>query len=221
MIQHLALIMDGNRRWAKKRALMPWLGHRQGVQSVEMVINYCLDKHIRYVSLYTFSLENFKRSDKEVDYLFALIKEAKDKIQKFIDNNVQVRFIGDKDKIPLDTRAVCEEIEQQTQHGTALQCNFLMCYGGQQEIIQAAQTLVAQGSDITEQSFTRALWLGDIPGPDLIIRTGGVKRLSNFLLFQSAYAEIRFLDCLWPDITQDILHQTVLDGIDAHKNVGK
>lgn len=221
MISHLALIMDGNRRWAKKRALMPWLGHKQGVESVDMVVRYCLDKGIPYLSLYTFSLENFKRSDQEVSYLFALIKEAQYRIEEFVKERVQVRFIGDRSRIPQDTRLICEEIEDKTKDGSALQCNLLMCYGGQQEIMQAAQCLVDEQEPVTEDALKRYLWLGDIPNPDLIVRTGGVKRLSNFLLFQAAYSEIRFLDCLWPDLTNEVLHETVLDAVSAQKNIGK
>lgn len=221
MMQHLALIMDGNRRWAKKRALMPWLGHKQGIDAVEMVVKYCLERKISYLSLYTFSLENFKRSEQEVSYLFALINQSKDRIADFVKQGVQVRFVGNRSKIPADTLTVCEEIEDATKDQTALQCNFLICYGGQQEIVQAVQKLVASGQDVSEEIFKQALWLGDIPDPDLIIRTGGVKRLSNFLLYQGAYSEIRFLDCLWPDLTEGLLHQTVIDGIQAHKNIGK
>lgn len=222
MISHLALIMDGNRRWAKKRALMPWLGHRQGVESVQMAIQYCLDHKISYLSLYTFSLENFKRSEQEISYLFSLIREAKDRILEFVTEGVQIRFIGDRSKIPHDTRVICEELEQMTQSGARLQCNFLMCYGGQQEILHAVQNFIKQDDlEISIDTFRKCLWLGDIPDPEIIIRTGGVKRLSNFLLFQGAYAEIRFLDCLWPDLTKELLHATVLDCVQAHKNVGK
>lgn len=222
MISHLALIMDGNRRWAKKRALMPWLGHRQGVESVQMAVQYCLDNKIPYLSLYTFSLENFKRSEQEVFYLFSLIREAKERIIEFVKAGVQIRFIGDRAKIPQDTIIICEEIEQATAAGALLQCNFLMCYGGQQEIIHAVQDFIKQGNvEISVDIFRKFLWLGDIPDPEIIIRTGGVKRLSNFLLFQGAYSELRFLDCLWPDLTKELLHQTVLDCLQAQKNIGK
>ncbi len=111
MISHLALIMDGNRRWAKKRALMPWLGHQQGVESVQMAIQYCLDHKISYLSLYTFSLENFKRSKQEIFYLFSLVQSAKDRIIEFVNAGVRIRFIGDRTKIPQDTLVVCEEID--------------------------------------------------------------------------------------------------------------
>lgn len=222
MISHLALIMDGNRRWAKKRALMPWLGHRQGVESVEMAIKYCLDYKISNLSLYTFSLENFKRSEQEVFYLFSLVAEAKSRVAEFVKAGVKIKFIGDRTKIPQETLVVCEEIEKLTAAGSILLCNFLMCYGGQQEIIHAVQSLIAQGiQNVSLDVFRKNLWLGDIPDPEVIIRTGGVKRLSNFLLFQGAYSEIRFLDCLWPDLTKELLHATVLDCMQVNKNVGK
>lgn len=222
MISHLALIMDGNRRWAKKRAMMPWLGHKQGVYAVEMAIQYCLDYKIPYLSLYTFSLENFKRSEQEIHYLFSLIKEAKNRIQEFIKAGVKIRFIGDRSKIPDETKAICEELEVASGAGTNLQCNFLMSYGAQQEILAAIQDIIRTGlASVSIEQFYDYLWLGNIPNPEIIIRTGGVKRLSNFLLFQAAYSEIRFLDCLWPDLTREVLHEAVLDCISAHKNVGK
>lgn len=222
MISHLALIMDGNRRWAKKNKMFPWLGHRQGAKTVEMVIQYCLEQNISTVSLYTFSLENFKRTEKEVSYLFSLIKDAKNRIQEFVNKQVQVRFVGDREKIPEDTLRACEEIEDKTKGGTRLLCNFLFCYGGRQEIVAAVQKLIVLAPDIlTPEIFKKYLWLGDIPDPEIIVRTGGVKRLSNFLLFQTSYSEIRFLDCLWPDLDKKLLHTTILDCLQAQKNIGK
>lgn len=221
MISHLALIMDGNRRWAKKRSMFAWLGHRQGAQTVEMVTQYCLDQKIPYLSLYTFSLENLNRNPEEVSYLFSLIAEAASRSQEFIKNGVQVRFVGDLSKLPSDTRASCEELTQKTEQGTNLVCNFLMCYGGQQEILAATQSMLdGRVERVDKETFKKHLWTGDIPDPDIIIRTGGVQRLSNFLLFQLAYAEIRFLDCLWPDLTRELLDQTVQHCVNAHKNFG-
>lgn len=222
MISHLALIMDGNRRWAKQRSLMPWLGHRQGAKNVEMAVQYCLENNISNLSLYTFSLENFKRTPKEVSYLFSMIAELSKKVNEFVKTGVQIRFVGDRSKIPSDTKKVCEEVEIATQSCDKLVCNFLFCYGGQQEIVAAAQKLVDQNKQkITIEDFKQATWLGDVPDPEIIIRTGGVKRLSNFLLFQGAYSEVRFLDCFWPDLTRDVLSQTVQDCLDAKKNVGQ
>ncbi len=222
MISHLALIMDGNRRWAKARGLFPWLGHRQGAKTVEMVIQYCIDQKISYLSLYTFSLENFKRSEEEISYLFTLIDEAKSRTQEFIKAGVKIKFIGDRLALPQATQKSCDDIESATAGCVALQCNFLLCYGGQQEILASVQALIRlQPTHATLDLFKKHLWLGDIPDPELIVRTGGVKRLSNFLLFQAAYSEIQFLDCLWPDLTKQLLHETVEQAVLAKKNFGK
>lgn len=221
-MQHLALVMDGNRRWAKHRAMPAWFGHRQGAKTVEMVMKYCIDQKISFLSLYTFSLENLQRSNEEVSYLFSMIQEMKTRIKEFIDAGVKVRFVGDLSFAPLQTRSVCEMIEQSTIDGNKLQCNFLFCYGGQQEIIAAAQKLVLQGQQtmVTKELFQSCLWSGSIPDPDVIIRTGGVQRLSNFLLFQAAYAEIRFLNCFWPDLTVELLDETIQHCLKAQKNLG-
>ena len=222
MISHLALIMDGNRRWAKKSCLMPWLGHKQGLNSVEMTIKYCLDYKIPFLSLYTFSLENFKRCEQEISYIFSLIEQSKDRIQEFVNAGVKIKFVGDHSRLPEKTKKTCQEIEAITQSGKNLQCNFLMCYGSQQEIIDTTQNIINQGiKTVSIETFRQHSWLGNIPDPEIIIRTGGVKRLSNFLLFQAAYSEIRFLDCLWPDLSKELLHQTIIDCINSNKNFGK
>ncbi|MEX0849279.1 MAG: polyprenyl diphosphate synthase [Candidatus Dependentiae bacterium] len=208
-MQHLACIMDGNRRFAKKHGWKPWVGHKKGVDAVRQAIEFCIHNKIKYLSLYTFSIENFKRSDQEKNFLFSLlVKEAQLNVQEFIQKGIQVRFIGDRAFFPQDVLSACLKVEQATQAGAILQLNFLFCYGGQQEIVHATKQLcrdVQNGQlavdDINEKTVSNALWLGDIPTPDLIFRTGGVHRLSNFLLFQSAYAEFYFSDRLWPEIT--------------------
>ena len=213
--------MDGNRRWAKQRGMFAWLGHRQGAKTVEMVMQYCLDNDIAYLSLYTLSLENLKRSEQEISYLFSLIDHVYDRIDEFIKSGIKVRFVGELSCVPEKTRQICANIENATAQGTKLSCQFLFCYGGQQEIIAAAQNLVKDRQEIiSKELFKQYLWSGNIPDPDIIIRTGGVMRLSNFLLFQAAYSEIRFLDCLWPDLTKDSLHQTIQDCLQAQKNFG-
>ena len=222
MISHLALIMDGNRRWAKSRGMFPWLGHRQGAKTVEIVIKYCIEQKISYVSLYTFSLENFKRSQEEISYLFALIDEARSRIKEFVKEGIKIKFVGDRSVLPQETKNSCDEIERATAECKNLQCNFLLSYGSPQEIIAAVQELIRlQPEEVTIDLFKKHMWMGDIPDPELIIRTGGVKRLSNFLLFQAAYSEIEFLDCLWPDLTKQLLHETIAKSVLAKKNFGK
>ncbi len=222
MISHLAMIMDGNRRWAKNQKMFAWLGHRQGAKNVEMAIKYCIDSKISYLSLYTFSLENLQnRSEQERSYIFLLIKEAHSRIQEFVKADVQLRFIGDLSGIPADVYGVCMKMHEATAHCKTLVCNFLFCYGSQQEIVASVQKIIdAGGTVVTKELLKQNCWMGNIPDPEIIIRTGGVKRLSNFLLFQAAYSEIRFLDCLWPDLTSEILDQTVQDCIKSQKNFG-
>ena len=221
MISHLALIMDGNRRWAKKRSLFPWQGHKKGADAVETAIAFCMKKGISYLSLYTFSLENVHRSDTEKKYLFKLMDTMRDRVQEFIDQNIKIRFVGDRSVMSDHIKKVCADIESQTAHCTKLQCNFLFFYGGRQEIIFAAQQLQNKNIPITEESLRQHLWTGDIPDPDLILRTGGYHRLSNFLLFQSAYSQIRFIDTLWPDITEGELDKELTWYMSIKQNKGK
>ena len=202
MIQHLACIMDGNRRWAKKRGLMPWYGHKEGAEAVRLVIRFCMQQGISYLSLYTFSLENFNRSAQEKEYIFSfLVHESHKELPQFIENGIKITFIGDRSQFPASVVDTCHQIEDATAHGTRLTVMVLFCYGSRQEIVHASKKIaqeVASGSlsidAITPQLISRYLWTGSIPDPDLVIRTGGLQRLSNFLLFQVAYSELFFLD---------------------------
>jgi undecaprenyl diphosphate synthase len=213
-LKHLACIMDGNRRWAMRQGLLSSDGHKQGLKVVDRVVDFCIQKNIAYLSLYSFSTENLqKRSQQEQHYLFeVLAQEALTEIDTFTRKNVRVRFIGDYTLFPKSMLVVCDEAERITENCTGLQVNFLLCYGGQQEIVAATQRIadeVVRGAlqidTITTNTFADYLWTADMPAPDLIIRTGGQQRLSNFLLFQCAYSELYFLDCLWPDIVQQDL----------------
>ncbi len=222
--------MDGNRRWALKQGFASWFGHKKGLDAVQCVIDFCLEKNITYLSLYAFSIENLEqRSSIEQNYLFeVLAQEALHNIDAFKNKNVRVKFVGDRTLFPLSMQFVCEQAENATSAGNALQVNFLLCYGGQQEIVDAAKriaTQVAQGNistqDITSDLFEKYLWTSGIPSPDLIIRTGGQQRLSNFLLFQCAYSELYFLDCLWPDISSPQLESALTYFNECRKNFGK
>jgi tritrans,polycis-undecaprenyl-diphosphate synthase [geranylgeranyl-diphosphate specific] len=229
MIKHLALIMDGNRRWAKKQNLMPWLGHQQGTESVRMVIELCLERAIAIVSLYTFSLENFKRSPQEINYLFNIMVEQSNKVlPDLIKNGIKIRFIGDQQYFPKHLRQTINKLEHATKDLTQLHLNILFCYGGRQEIIAAVQRIAQDSKDgtlnpatITPELFQNYLWNGAAPDPDLIIRTGGIKRLSNFSLYQAAYSELYFIDCLWPDVTKQDLAQALEDFKHRQRNFGQ
>ena len=225
MIRHLACVMDGNRRWAKAQGQPSWYGHRAGAQAVDIAIQFCLQHEISYLSLYTFSLENFNRSEQERSYLFDLVmQQAEQYVPEFIVQDITIKFIGDLAKFPESVQQVCRRVEDATSNGKRLQVNFLFGYGARQEIFAAAQQLaerIAHGQPVSPLDFENCLWTQGIPDPDLIIRTGGVARLSNFLLYQAAYAEIRFLDIFWPDITSEQLHQSVLSAVQAQKNIGR
>lgn len=228
MINHIAFIMDGNRRWAKKQGLLPFLGHNKGAQTIQHVIEFCLKNKIKYSSLYTFSLENFSRSVQEVTYLFdLLIAEAHKKLPVFLEHNIRVRFIGDRSLFPAQIMTVAQDMEEKTVDCSALNLNFLFCYGARQEIMAAVKMCVEEVKkglialeDITDELFKKYLWTGDIPDPELIIRTSGFKRLSNFLLYQAAYSEFCFLDCLWPDITQEHMQHALDNYLETKRNFG-
>lgn len=217
-MQHLACIMDGNRRWAKKNSLQSFRGHRMGAEAIQRVVAFCLHHKIRYLSLYTFSLENFNRSIEERSYFFNLIKSKGPKqLDEFLKNKVRVRFIGDRKMFPSQTVSAIEYLEENTKHCTALDLNFLFCYGARQEIVSGIKQLIGEikkgvisEEEITEKNFYNYLWTAQIPEPDLIIRTGGAFRLSNFLLYQAAYSELYFTECLWPEISEKNL-QDALD----------
>lgn len=227
-LNHLACIMDGNRRWAKQRGLLGWYGHHEGVKALKTVINFCLEEGINYLSLYTFSLENFKRSDTEKRYLFSyLARQAKKELPLFIEKGVRVRFVGDRNYFPQSLRSMCADIERETANGQYLLLNLLFCYGGRQELVAGIKDLIRDvkaenlsEKDITEEQLNDYLWMGAIPAPDLIIRTGGMQRLSNFLVYQSAYSELLFLECMWPDLSREQLEKAVSSFRKSKRNFG-
>lgn len=220
--------MDGNRRYAQQHGWKPWVGHQKGVEAVRIALDFCLKHGIRFLSLYTFSLENFKRCQEEKDFLFELIiKNAKKHLPDALQKGIKIRFVGDRSLFPRSVLATCNEVEQATMHGSNLQVNFLFCYGGQQEIVYAVKEIVrkvASGqldqSAINEELIMQHLWTNDTPVPDLIIRTGGQVRTSNFLLYQSAYSEYYFTDQYWPSITAQDLAKACEKFIGAKRNYG-
>ena len=211
MIRHLAAIMDGNRRWASKNKFSLAAGYSHGSKrALQEVIEFCLEKGILYLSLYTFSLENFYRSPEERNILFsALLQEVVAQRDKLIENSIAVRFVGKLELLPQDVLQACKTLEQATAQGNRLHLTLLVCYGGQQEILAAVKKVALEAhlthdfsDDQVQKIFEKALWNYPFPVPELIIRTGGMKRLSNFLPYQSVYSELVFLDILWPEITK-------------------
>lgn len=228
MIKHLACIMDGNRRWAKQRDMMPWYGHQEGAQAVNTAISFCLEKGISYLSLYTFSLENLNRPEQEKNFIFSyLVDQADAQLASFIKQGITVRFVGERSLFPPEVAHTCQKIEGATAGGTKLTILVLFCYGSRQELLAATRSLAAlaaagtiEPAQITDELLREHLWTGLIPDPDLIIRTGAVHRLSNFLLYQSAYSELYFLDCLWPEISTADLQKALDYFLQTKRNFG-
>ncbi len=219
-LTHVAIIMDGNGRWAQSRGLLRIQGHKQGLKTAERIIEHSVKLGIKYLSLYVFSTENWKRPQKEVATLFSLADEYLDKLQEFCENQVRVVVSGDLDGLPTKLVQKIERIQTQTANFDAICVNLCINYGGQLDIVQSANKLVASGLPITCQTLQQNLYNGFIPSPDVIIRTGGQKRLSNFLLFQSAYAELYFSDTLWPDFTNEEYDTIIADYENRIRNFG-
>lgn len=214
---HIGIIMDGNGRWAKKRLLPRPAGHRAGASNFRTITRYCSKIGVKYLTMYAFSTENWSRPAEEVGALMGLFKEyLEEALRDFMDENIRVRFIGDVSAFPEDLRKLIQEVEEASAPKTGMVLNLAMNYGGRAEITRAAQAFareVAAGErrpeDLTEELFSSYLYTGGQPDPDLIIRPSGEERLSNFLLWQGAYAEFVYFDILWPDFKTSDLDEAI------------
>ena len=200
---HVAVIMDGNGRWAERRGLPRSDGHRAGVETVRAVTRAARDRGIRWLTLYAFSTENWQRPKDEVDVLMSLPEEYfSTEVEEAQKNDVRIRTIGRRDRLPPTARASVEEAVRATRGNSGMQLVFALSYGGRQELVDAARRLVQSGADpdaLDEKAFAAQLDEPELPDVDLLIRTGGEQRISNFLLWQTAYAEFVFTDALWPE----------------------
>ena len=200
MPRHVAIVMDGNGRWAKKRFLPRLAGHRQGYESLRRMVDLCLQRGIGVLTVFAFSSENWKRPVEEVSGLMdLLVKGLMREVPKLGEQGVRMEFPGERQGLSELVRSSLEQARAQTAHNDKLVLNICFNYGGRWDIVQAAQQLALRGEAITEDSLSGALSLAHVPDPDLVIRTGGEQRISNFLLWQSAYSEFFFSDKLWPD----------------------
>ena len=214
---HIGIIMDGNGRWAKRRFLPRSAGHRAGAANFRTITRYCSQIGIEYLTMYTFSTENWNRPADEVGALLRLFKEyLEEALLDFMEENIRVRFIGDVSAFPEELRALIREVEEASAPKTGMVLNLAMNYGGRAEIVRAARAFAqeaAQGTrrpeELTEELFSQYLYTGDQPDPDLIIRPSGEYRISNFLLWQCAYAEFYYTDVLWPDFSKEELHRAI------------
>lgn len=215
-IEHIAIMMDGNGRWARKRGLPRKAGHYAGMETMRRIIADCNELNLKYVTLYAFSSENWTRPQGEVDYILSLPQKLLDRatMKNFHKNNVKVKFIGDVSKFSSELKQLLSEVEDQTKLNTGLHLNFALNYGGRNEILHAVKELVAHGLDpmeVTPEVFESYLYTHGMPSPELVIRTSGEERLSNFLLWQSSHAELWFTDTLWPDFNKALLLKALND----------
>ena len=218
---HIGIIMDGNGRWAQKRLLPRAAGHRAGVKNITPVVTRALDSGVRCVSLYAFSSENKNRPEDEVNALVDLIrKRLKPMTRELIEQGSRIVFSGDTSYFPDDVREIMAEIVGENTDATAKTVNIALNYGGRAEILRAAK-LAAESGEITQAEFEKHLYTAELPELDMIIRTGGEKRLSNFLLYQAAYSELFFTDTLWPDFDADELTRFIEEFGSRTRRFGK
>ena len=199
--RHVCVIMDGNGRWAKKRLLPRVIGHKRGLTALENLAARCAELGVEYLTVFAFSTENWRRPEDEVSFLMKLFLQALGgKVAKMHQNNLRLKVIGNRSRFPAAIVEGIEAAERLTANNTGLTLTVAADYGGRWDILQAANRLMAEGkSEITEDDLSRCLSLAEAPEPDLFIRTGGETRISNFMLWQMAYAEFYFTDALWPD----------------------
>ena len=208
--RHIAIIMDGNGRWAKRQHLPRIAGHRRGVESVRDTVRACAERGIEFLTLFAFSSENWRRPPEEVALLMRLFKVALSKeVEKLHENGVRLKVIGDVSRFDLTLRKLIEKGERLTQDNRGLTLTIAANYGGRWDILQAAKRLVKDGKPVSEENLQPYLAMAYAPEPDLFIRTGGEQRISNFLLWQLAYAELYFTDTLWPDFRAAALDEAI------------
>jgi len=199
-VNHVAIIMDGNGRWGIKHKNSRNAGHRAGLYTVESIIDECLKTSIKYLTLYTFSTENWKRPKKEINFLFNLLENfLTNKIDNLIKRNIKVKFIGEINKLPIKLKKIIKNSELKTSKNSSLQVNVALNYGSKSELINSMKNIKKKKIKINENNIDNNLFTKNIINPDILIRTGNTQRLSNFMLWQLAYTEIFFVKKLWPD----------------------
>jgi len=220
--QHIAIVMDGNGRWASKRFLPRIAGHKQGVESLKRCARACDARGVRVLTVFAFSSENWKRPAEEVTGLMDLFALALSReVRQLNADGVQLHFVGDRQGLSARVLQHMEAAEAATAANSRLTLNVCFNYGGRWDIVQAAQSLVRQGLDLTEDNFNQATALAHVRDPDLLIRTGGEQRISNFLLWQSAYSEFFFTDALWPDFDEAALDQVIASYTQRERRFGQ
>lgn len=204
--RHVAVVMDGNGRWASKRFMPRFVGHKQGVDALVRTVRACADRGIEYLTVFAFSSENWKRPEEEVSGLMSLVLVAVSKyLGKLASEGVRIRIVGDREAVSDKVRAAWDEAETRTAHNSRITLSVAFNYGGRWDMVQACRRAIEAGvpaAELTEERLSEYLALSHAPDPDLFIRTGGEVRISNFLLWQAAYSELHFTPCLWPDFNE-------------------
>ena len=214
--QHIAIIMDGNGRWAKAKGLPRTAGHKQGAETTRKILAEAAKQGVKYLTIYAFSFENWRRPEKEVSFLMDLLRlQLKTQIKDLHKNGIKVRIIGDRTRLSKDILEDIEVAEKLTENNSTLSVQVALSYGSRQEILNAVK---ASGGD--EKKFEESLYTKDIPDPDLLIRTGGEHRVSNFLLWQIAYAELYFTPVLWPDFGEEQFLDAIASFVSRERRFG-
>ena len=210
--KHIAIIMDGNGRWATRRGLPRTAGHKAGAETFRRIATYCKNIGVKYLTVYAFSTENWKRPADEVNTIMGLLEqylhEAIDTMEK---DHIRLRFFGDMSVLSPELQALAHRTDDISTHYEGFQANICLNYGGRAELLRAAQRCAERGLDWTEENLSANMYSAGIPDPELVIRPGGEMRLSNFLLWQCAYSELYFCDTLWPDFTRQELDKAIID----------
>ena len=222
-LNHVAIIMDGNGRWGLKKNKTRNYGHLEGIKTVETVIKASIKNKIPFLTLYTFSTENWRRPESEINFLFDLIRKSlKKKLNEIIKQGIKINVIGRNKGLPADIKKTVKFIQNKTFKNKTITLNLALNYGSKEEIINAFKHLsIKKGLKITINNFENHLYTKNIPDPEILIRTGGTKRLSNFLLWQLAYTEIFFIDKLWPDFNERDFNNIIKKFYNIKRNFGK
>ena len=222
-LNHVAIIMDGNGRWGLKKRNSRNYGHLKGIKTVESVLKASIKKKIPFLTLYTFSTENWQRPENEINFLFDLIRKSlKKKLKTITKQGIKINVIGKKNKLPEDIKKTIKFIKDKTYKNKRITLNLALNYGSKEEIVDACKRILKNKKNgINVRNFARNLYTYNMPDPDILIRTGGTKRLSNFLLWQLAYTEIFFIDKLWPDFSEQDFNNIIAKFYKIKRNFGK
>lgn len=222
-LKHIAVIMDGNRRWAKEKNLPSMVGHKKGVDALKATMRACDDFGVKYLTVYAFSTENWNRKPEEVEFLMNLLGETlKTQLAEMHENNVVISFIGDTARLSEKLQAILQNAVEVTKNNTGVNLQIAFNYGARAEITNALQKIIDSGAkNVSEDLITQNLYTSNIPDPDLLIRTGGEQRISNFLLWQIAYSEILVVPKFWPEFGKEELAEAIIEFENRNRRYGK